>query len=762
MTSDAIPPKSSLIRKTLILFVCIFILQIIYLGTVFTMVEQTRLQVAEQQEARRSISSIGRVMRSVQDLIICMGKGEILGSVVSKVQYSGYLESLNRDLRAFKSALASKPKYAGTVAEIEMTCQTIPEVYEDLHEKKKGQGHGRGRKKRRRKHRGALQFHLEDKVMIMGKTDIEWLRVYMSASEVLARLEAIQEDFRQTEREAQEHLKFQSSLLFNAALLMGFVATVLVAFLLYQIFISGVVARLRVAGKTLDDIADGKPLQEKSSVETDRAHDEIAYLASELQSMERSLRNIRSKEKTLLENAASCICSIDEERRFVKVSQASTILWGISPAELLGTSLLDLIETTDVDYVDGKLDELFRTRQPVTFECRVRLPEGDIMDFAWTASLAAEQNLAVCVAQDVTKRNEILRQIKQRDTEFRAMVDCMPLALITCDQLNAISSINPATQRMLGYSPQDLLGKKLSMLLFGGTKSGVATNEQMNEVLSTAETRSIELLVSKADGGRLPVEFSSRHYELHDSYVRLATFKDVSARFEIETVKKEFVAMISHDLRSPLTAIHGTLELIGCDITDGADRFSAEDLKNAKDVIRAEKIVFSIVNVLNDFLDLEKFQAGLVSLELEEVAVSDLMSSLREDLGSRDEPADFSIAADEDVLNTIIKVDSARMLFALSTIVLVLDCFSEGSLDLAVARSEDQVRITIRNGNIPEHVEKAFLSPYVFLSDPELNGVISSGLSLSLSRAILGTHGGFVRVERINTNCLVELALPSS
>jgi len=735
-------------------------LQIIYVATVFTMVEQTSSQVAEQQEARRALSSIGRLMRSVQDLIICMGRGEILGAEGSEVQYLGLLESLNRELRSLKTTLANKSQYAHTIAEIETTCQAIPEIYEELHGKKNGHGHERGRKKRRRKRlRESLRFHMEDKVMIMGKSDIEWLRVYMSASEVLARLEAIQADYRQVEKEAQEHLKFQSSLLFNAALFMGFAATVLVAFLLYHIFISGIVARLRMITNTLDDIADGKPLQDTSSVEADSAPDEVGHLALELQSMERALRNIRSKEKTLLENAASCICSIDEHGKFVKVSHASTILWGVAPDELLGTALIDLVEKADVDYVDEKLKELFRTRRPVTFECRVRQSsEGAGLEFAWTASLATDQNLAVCVAHDVTKRNEILRQIKQRETEFRAMVDCMPIALITCDQLNAISSINPATQRMLKYSPQDLLGKKLSTLLFGGTKSGIATNEQMNEVLSTAEKHTIELLVSKADGSRLPVEFSSSQYELHDSRVRLATFKDVSARFEIETGKKELVAMISHDLRSPLTAIHCTLELLGCD----KKRTSEEDLKNAEDVSRAEKIVFSIVNVLNDFLDLEKFQAGLVALELDELAISELMSELREELGSRDKPVHFSFDQEAEVLETRVKVDFSRMLFALSTIIPVIDCFSEETLELEIARSGEQIHMVIKNGNIPEHIENALQSPYVFLSDTELNGVVSSGLSLSLSRAIIAAHSGSLHIDRNNGDCRVEISLPKA
>lgn len=760
MTANQTPLKSGLIGKTLILFVCMLILQLVYVVTVFTMVEQTRLQVVEQQEARRALSAGGRMMRSLQDLIVCMGKGEVMDAAISEVQYNDHLETLNKDLRAFKAALATKPGYEKTIAEIEMTCRTIPDVYEDLQDAKKGPKPGRVRKTKRKKHRDALMFHVEDKVMIMGKSDMEWLRVYMAASEVLARLEAIQGDYRQVEREAQEHLRFQSSLLFNAALIMGFVATVVVAFLLYHVFISGIVTRLRVINKTLDDIAGGKPWQELPSVESDVAHDEVGYLAAELQSMERSLRDIRSKEKALLENAASCICSIDEQGRFVKVSQASTVLWGVEPHELLGESLTSLIEEDDVALVEEKLDELFSTGRTVTFECRVVRPDNQSVEFSWRASLAEEQNLAVCVAHDVTVRNEILRQIKQRDVEFRGMVDCMPIAVITCDQMNAISSINPATQAMLEYSPQDLLGKKLSMLLFGGTKAGVATNEQMNEVLAAAEKRSIELFVSKADGSRLPVEFNSRHYELHDSQVHLATFKDVSARFEIETVKKEFVAMISHDLRSPLTAIHGTLEVIGFDNAKLADSLSEEDRRSAREVARAEKIVFSIVNVLNDFLDLEKFEAGLVALEFNEIALSELIEALRVELGARDEPVKFSVDADDTALRSLLNVDVTRIGFALSTIVRVADCFSEAQLELKIGRSGDQIRIVIENFKIPEHIETALHSPYVFLADSELIGVVSSGLGVSLSRAILRTHGGLVWTERRDGNCQIVVALP--
>jgi signal transduction histidine kinase len=166
------------------------------------------------------------------------------------------------------------------------------------------------------------------------------------------------------------------------------------------------------------------------------------------------------------------------------------------------------------------------------------------------------------------------------------------------------------------------------------------------------------------------------------------------------------------------------------------------------------------VNVLNDFLDLEKFQAGLVALELEELSLSELMRDLRDELSSRQEPVNFDFNNYDEVLETRIKVDPSRILFALSTIALAIDCFSEGELTYVFSRLSDRIRIVIIASNIPEHIEEAFLSPYVFLSDARLKSVVPSGLSLSLSRAILSAHNASVHIERTHSDCRVELFLP--
>jgi PAS domain S-box/PAS domain S-box len=707
------------------------------------MTDQTRLHVEQQKDARRVMTRLGKVMRGLQDLNICIGREALPGMASGLRTYEQQLALLKKELRSLRSALAYQPRYARTVDEIESTCNTVGQIYS-----------------RYRSGKLAGQNIRSDGVRT-GATGMELAQIYMSANDVLVRLESIQADFRQVERESQEHLRFQSSLLFNATLFMGFLATVVVAFLLYHIFISGIIGRLRAVGRTLDDVAKGKPVLEPIL----GSGDEIDFLASELLSMERSLRKMRSKEKTLLENSASCLCSIDAERRFVKVSQASTILWGIEPRELLGQPLSSLVHPDDVKSVSERIDELFQSRSSVEFECRVTHSSGTIVEFAWTASIAEEQNLAVCVAHDVTSRNEINRQVEQRDAEFQSMIDSMPIAVVTCDQAAAITSINPATQAMLHYSPQDLLGENLSSLLFGGTAAGVTTSEQMSEVLSEAEKRPIEFMVWRADGSRLPVEFNSRHYELHDSQVHLATFKDVSARFEIETVKKDFVAMISHDLRSPLTAVHGTLEVIGLNIARSGSELSADVLGHAEDVASAQNIVYSIVNVLNDFLDLEKFEAGAIALELHEISLADLVSDLREKLKVASVRASVTVNLDgESVSKSRACVDVERLLFAITTIVQVAACYrkpeSAAPITVSVVTSDHSINFLIDEFDVPDHIEAALHTPYLFLSDAKLSGSVSSGLALSLSRAVLLAHAGSAHVERTDGACSISIELP--
>lgn len=730
MTPAVTPLKSSLIRKTLILFLPMFVMQVLFICTIVVMVVQTRAEVTKQQEARQTLSLVFRVMRSLQNVVRVAVKREIVDPNSSLAEYDDLVIKLNQNVAKLNASLASDERYHRALDTIEENSRRIPEIYAHLHGPNSG----------------TTDVNLQ-------LLEAPWYRIYQASNEISEHLTEIQNDFSRVEMDAREHLQFQSSLLFNVSLVLGLIATIAVAFFVYHIFISGLVNRLTFIINDLSDMREGKPLRAlPASVTLD---DEIGQLALKLREMETNLRSIRTKEKTLLENSASCICSIDEDGLFVSVNPASLTLWGINHQELIGKSLTSIIDPSDAAATTEGLNKLFRDRRPVSFENKLVHQNGNIVELAWKASFAKEQHLAVCVAQDITARNQTIRAIRQSEEEVRIIVNSMPVAVVTCDETNTISSVNPATQAMLDFSPQDLLGKKLSLLLTG---NNVLTAKQVEEITTAAE-RPIEMRVSKSDGTRLPVEFSTRRYALKDNNVLLATFKDISARFQIESVKKEFVAMISHDLRSPLTAIHGTLEFMTMDTKSANTQSDEQDMQVIQSM---QNVVHGLVNVLNDFLDLEKFEAGFVALEPQEIRTSDLLETVKKVIAEKGYAGQLIFdASDEGCLDTMLFADFDRMIFALSTVLIIAILYSrtQNQLSIKAVRTDKEIEFSVDDCLLTPDVRQAFFSPYIFLSDARFQGKLSSGLSASLARAIINNHRGNLRVDQTGDSYRISITL---
>src|SRR5262249_52463223 len=95
---------------------------------------------------------------------------------------------------------------------------------------------------------------------------------------------------------------------------------------------------------------------------------------------------------------------------------------------------------------------------------------------------------------------------------------------------------------------------------------------------------------------------------------------DISERKKLERMKQEFVAMISHDLRTPLTSVQGFLAMllkgIYGDLNEtGTQRSGA-----------AERNVSRLISLINDLLDIEKLESGTLDIHCSEINLSDVVS----------------------------------------------------------------------------------------------------------------------------------------
>src|SRR5262249_28382286 len=146
------------------------------------------------------------------------------------------------------------------------------------------------------------------------------------------------------------------------------------------------------------------------------------------------------------------------------------------------------------------------------------------------------------------------------------------------------------------------------------------------------------------------------HWSAHWSHEERSLFcvvHDITERRKLDQIKQEFVAMVSHDLRTPLTSVRGALSLI----LDGG--ISSEEPKGKKWLAEAQSNIDRVVYLINDLLDMDKLEAGMVKLDRTSTSVQDIGRAAVENVRGyasqqgielKDELCDGTINGDKDRL----------------------------------------------------------------------------------------------------------------
>ncbi len=719
--------RLDLTRKAVLLFAAIFIVEALYVGIIASMLWQTSNSIKRTQESRVVVQAVGEVAYGAQEIV-----GELLEGFFNDVLHQPHRPikiSAEKRLKMMadnlEEALKNDNSQKSIVRDIkEMCTDSVPPLVKDLREANWGDPGDTRR--------------------------FSMIRLDEVNADLMHRLDDITSVYGKAKADAAAELTSHTSLSATTAIVLGFVVNAVIALLLYFAFINGITRRLSKIAEDISLVASKKQLPATAANLKDSA-DEIDMLAYEIRKMSENFSEIQSKERTLFENVPSIMCAINEDGLIMSVSPGSSVLWGYDADELVGKRMSEVFHDAALVEVAQKLEALFEDDvNEIDFQAAVSTKKQERLQVAWKARLS-EDGTALLIGHDVTEEVEALDRIKNSEEEFRAIVDKMPISVVTLDENYSITSVNEATQEMFNTPPQALLGRNIGALIAGATTSG-ASGAQVLDLLSLSEKNPVSLNVGYDKDSVLPVEVNTSTYV--NAYARktyLVTLQDISVRTEIERVKQDFVAMISHDLRSPLTALFGTLETLvettdDNQNSDSADNDSPRESEPDKPLLRAKNIVSDLVNLINDFLDLEKFEAGRGVLDQRKEPLRDI---LKETIASMPRLAGERVTTSASIESPVqIKIDHDRMLFALTNFLSTVLQYSSETSKVNVSVFKDQNSISVSFAcpefALPESVRNSCLSRYEFQPAAKNSILDSSGLALALSRAIVLAHAGSV------------------
>lgn len=221
-----------------------------------------------------------------------------------------------------------------------------------------------------------------------------------------------------------------------------------------------------------------------------------------------------------------------------------------------------------------------------------------------------------------------------------------------------------------------------------------------------------------------------------------AAFHETATQLqEVDRLKKEFVSMVSHDLRTPLTAIGGLLEFLEAgmlgELTD----------KGREHVKAAEHDVQRLIGLINGLLEIDKMESGTVDMSVAPQNLSEILERSVASVASISQSRGIAISVPQ--TTEVVMADSDRLVQVIVNIISNALKFSEeGSsieIDVTVHDNDVEVRITDHGRGIPADQLSAIFDRFRQVETEDKKK--GTGLGLAICRQIIEQHGGTIGAD---------------
>jgi len=346
-------------------------------------------------------------------------------------------------------------------------------------------------------------------------------------------------------------------------------------------------------------------------------------------------------------------------------NHAAEQMFGYSSKEAVGKTKVELIVPPEFE------KELLSFRRKVSrgetlpnVETLRRDRDGRVIDVSITLSpVKATDGKIVAIAniiRDITEMKAARAQLLALNENLEQQVVARTQELETTSALqeaifeNAgyaifanrpdgiITLFNPAAEKMLGYSAEEMVNKKSMQVLFVKTEIEAALGEMAKREAQRG-TKKITQEVNferewefvRKDGSRLPVQLKSNTLYDKDNnvtgYIGIARDLTTHKKQQLELVdakakaeeasktKSEFLANMSHEIRTPMNAVLGMLNLLK--YTDMTER-------QLDYVAKASGAAEALLGIINDILDFSKIEAGKLLLDVRPFAIDEVLRDI--------------------------------------------------------------------------------------------------------------------------------------
>ncbi len=349
-----------------------------------------------------------------------------------------------------------------------------------------------------------------------------------------------------------------------------------------------------------------------------------------------------------------------------------------------------------------------------------------------------------------------LYTLAMEQSRLLTIVNCMADGVLVTNRVGEVVLCNPTFKQLMGLSGS--LPQPGPLEAYLGEESFLKTIE---ELCATAETGPAKCLSQELCRGRVHLRAMSAPVFGPDEKVlgTVTVFHDVTAFKELDAMKNDFVNMVSHELRSPMTAIKLQHEVI-------LDGLAGEVTQKQRELLsRAQAKIQGLLELINESLDIAKIEAGHRHLELVPLQLGEVLREVAQLLEAKaaDQKVVLRLAVPPDL--PPVRADRRSMEEVFVNLVSNAINYSPGGGEVTIAGLShgDYAEVRISDTGIgiePEEIPKIF-DKFYRVKNPKARQIIGTGLGLAIVKGIVEAHRGTVEVEsRLGEGSTFRVLLP--
>lgn len=326
----------------------------------------------------------------------------------------------------------------------------------------------------------------------------------------------------------------------------------------------------------------------------------------------------------------------------------------------------------------------------------------------------------------------------------KSYLDNMPVGLLTADSNGVIQSANLTALKMLHCTIDKVAGCNLDTFFRLPGRKAPSDLDALKEISSD---KAAEMLLLRRDGEpstQLPVDVSLAEFSGPGGQGVIVNIIDISDRHEVEKLKQEFLSVVSHDLRTPLTAI--ALSLGSILSSNENEPLTAEQRSLARN---AEREAGRLIRLVSTLLDFARIRSGKMELQKRPFDVEPFLQRVCASMSTVGEPravavlgtceTDF-VVADEDRIHQVLEN-------LIGNSIKFSPAGSAVSVRAYAVRNAVKFEVKDEGPGIPEDKHEVIFERFAQLSGEDRTVRGGAGLGLAICKLMIEQHGGNIGVE---------------